>query len=246
MTTPSFQQLVAVPMDQYTQMMSVTNMQQPPLQQKMTQLQQDFTASVNAPSLDHQQPSNSYDRLMRQGMMLDEVKRLKERLRSSVSMGSPKPYRSRALALYNQIAPITQFNDQGELIIPDSDDGGDGRAVVGSRVEDLIQHAVRDRRKQFTPTGWSEFLNLLWKYNIPRMMLNRSTIEELQRLTTKTPSATTVPSRLLSSSSSSSPSPLSESVSPPRTRGRLKARISRKRKRSSKLTKTEFLRNFSP
>ena len=90
----SFQQLVAIPVEQYKQMMNVSTMQKPPLQQKLTQLQQDYTASVLAPTPTQQQPNNSYDRLMRQGMMLEEMKRIKEQLRAAVSMGTPKPYRN--------------------------------------------------------------------------------------------------------------------------------------------------------
>ena len=227
--TTSFQQLVAIPVEQYTQMMSVANMQQPPLQQKLTQAQHDFIASANAPSAS---PPNSYDRLMRQGMMLEEVKRLKEQMRASVSMGTPKPYRNRALALYNQIAPVTQFNEQGELVIPDGV-GGDGRAVAGSRAEDLIQHAVRDRRKQFTPTGWSEFLRELFQHNIPRMMLNRPTIDELQVLAKK---PLLPPPR---------PSPPSPSPKGRITRAGLKRRAETiKRKRSRNRLSAGFLSEF--
>ena len=232
-TTSTFQQLVALPMEQYTQLMSVANMQQPPLQQKLKQVQHDFTVSANAPpaALTESSPPNPYDRMIRQGMLLEQVKRLKDQMRASVATGTPKPYRNRALALYNQIAPVTQFNEQGELVIPDGV-GGEGRAVAGSRAEDLIQHAVRDRRKHFTPTGWPEFVHELLQHNIPRMMLNRPTIDELQVLAKKKPLLPPPPRP----PSSATPTP-----SPKRrvTRAELKRKRSRNRLRAGFLSTFE-------
>ena len=162
-TTPTpvsntFHQLVALPMEEYNQMRNVANMQQPPLNQKLVQLQRELSASASAPpppssaAAAAELSNNPYDRLMRQGMLLEEVKRTKEQLQNDISLGTPKPYRNRALALYNQIAPVTHFNEKGELLLPPDGatvDGASwgGRPIVGSRAEDLIQHAVRDRRK---------------------------------------------------------------------------------------------------
>ena len=56
----------------------------------------------------------------------------------------------------------------------------DGSAIESSRIEDLIQHAVRDRRRPFSPTGWNYFVSLLKKHNIPRSSLNLETLRELQ------------------------------------------------------------------
>ena len=244
--TPTFHQLVALPMEEYNQMRNVTNMQQPPLNQKLIQLQRELSASASAPppsaAAAAELSNNPYDRLMRQGMLLEEVKRTKEQLQNDISLGTPKPYRNRALALYNQIAPVTHFNEKGELVLP-LDGGvtaegasGDGRPIVGSRAEDLIQHAVRDRRKQFTPTGWPEFLAQLHKHNIPRMMLNRSTIDELQTLATKP---------LLLPAAAAAPAP-----TPPR-RGKAAAAATvkaarHKRKRVRKPSAAALLRDFEP
>ena len=190
LTAPSFQQLVAIPMDQYSQMVNVTNtVQQQPLGQKLVQLQRELTSSITSPPQSLTTTAavpNHYDRMMRQGMLLEEMKRTKEQLKADISLGTPKPYRNRALALYHQIAPVTHFNEKGELVLTDDDDNNHAeRPITGSRAEDLIQHAIRDRRKQFTPTGWPEFVSQLLKHNIPRMMLNRATIEELNALSTK-------------------------------------------------------------
>ena len=192
-SSASFHQLVAIPLEQYNQMLSMMNMRQP-IGQKITRIQNALSnPTIAAAEYDDNagaDGSNPYDHMIRQGMMLDELKRAREQLKNGLSAGTPKPYRNRALALYNQIAPLIQFNDKGELLINKGSSSGDPSAVVGSRAEDLIQHAVRDRRKRFTPTGWSEFAEQLHKHNIPRMMLNHATIEELQALAIP-PSTTT-------------------------------------------------------
>ena len=174
---PTFHQLVAIPLEQYSQMVNMTAVQQPhsPIKQKLLEAQQELNSSTISSPV-----ANPYDRMMRQGMMLEEVKRTKEQLQNAISVGTPKPYRNRALALYNQIAPMTNFNEKGELLVSND-------PIAGSRAEDLIQHAVRDRRKEFTPTGWTDFLTQLHEHNVPRMMLNRQTIDELQTLSKKTP-----------------------------------------------------------
>ena len=81
--------------------------------------------------------------------------------------------------LKNKVA----VNDKGELM------KDDGSVMAGTHIGDLIQHAVRDRRRNLTPVGWSQFLNLLSDQNAPRMILNYDTLDELQHL--RAPSLTT-------------------------------------------------------
>ena len=244
-TTPNtFHRLVALPVDQYSQMVNLTTMQQTPLKQKLAQLQRDLSTSITTPSLStDDRPPNPYDRLMRQGMLLEEMMRTKEQIQNDISLGTPKPYRNRALALYNQIAPITHFNEKGELVLKTTD-GGDptaaAKTVVGSRAEDLIQHAVRDRRKQFTPTGWTDFVGELHKHNVPRMMLNRQTIDELQTLSTKAPIA--LPATAAAAAKLPPPPPLKL----PPGRGRAAKERKLKKKRSRKAVPVGFLRDFEP
>ena len=59
-----------------------------------------------------------------------------------------------------------KFNERGEIL------GKDNKAIENSRVEDLIQHAVRDRRRLGTPTGWENFVQTLKAHNVPRSLLN--------------------------------------------------------------------------
>ena len=70
-TTSTYQQLIAIPMEQYNQLMSLTNAQQP-IDQKLVRLQNELTHSSCSGS------KNEYDQMMRQGMGLEEVLRTKE------------------------------------------------------------------------------------------------------------------------------------------------------------------------
>ena len=45
----------------------------------------------------------------------------------------------------------------------------------------MVQHAVRDRRRNITPTGWNDFIEVLHEHNFPKSMLNRETLDELAR-----------------------------------------------------------------
>ena len=60
-----------------------------------------------------------------------------------------------------------------------------GDIIDNSRVEDLIQHAVRDRRRNMTPAGWKAFVTLLQEHNIPKSILNRQTLDEIENRATR-------------------------------------------------------------
>ena len=158
----TFQRMVAIPQDEYMQLSSLPPN---PLTQKMSSLQHEYQTLP-------QSSSNAYDHMMRQGSVLEEMKLLKEKISNDISLGTPKPYRNRALSLYRSIEPHINLTQRGEFKVQD-------RVLENSRIEDLIQHAVRDRRRQFTPVGWKEFLHVLKEYNIPKSALNRATLDEL-------------------------------------------------------------------
>ena len=156
----TFQRMVAIPQEEYLQL---STMPPNPLTQKMNALQHEYQTFPQ---------SNPYDHMMRQGSVLEEMKLLKEKISNDISLGTPKPYRNRALSLYRSIEPHINLTQRGEFKVQD-------RVLENSRIEDLIQHAVRDRRRQFTPVGWKEFLHVLKEYNIPKSALNRATLDEL-------------------------------------------------------------------
>ena len=160
-----FQRMIAIPQEEYIQMKSIQHAKQPEAQ-RMAQLTEL-----------HQQQSqikDPYEKLMLQGDSLDDMKALKEKMRNDLALGTPKPYRNRALSLYRSLEPHVKFNERGEMY------GDNDKPIEYSRAEDLIQHAVRDRRRDFTPLGWDHFLKVLKKHNIPKSTLNRDTLDELE------------------------------------------------------------------
>ena len=124
--------MVAIPQEEYIQLTSLQNMKNP-LYQQMKQLTHDYE---QIPSTSH----NAYDQMMLQGGVMEEMKRVKEKLKDDIALGMPKPYRNRAASLYRSIEPHVQISKLGDI----SDDKG--QVLKDSRIEDLIGHAVRDRR----------------------------------------------------------------------------------------------------
>ena len=62
-----------------------------------------------------------------------------------------------------------------------------GAIIENSNIADSIQHAVRYRRRNMTPAGWSSFMDILRDNNTPRMMLNYDTLDEMQMKTYSSP-----------------------------------------------------------
>ena len=161
-----FQRLVAIPQEEYLSMSSMQNVHQP-LNQQFKKLDNQHRAEESI--------QDPYKRLIHQSDTLDQMKELKEKMRQQLTVTTPKPYRNRAQSLFNSIEGFLKFNERGE--ISDSND----QTIPHSRVEDLVQHAVRDRRRSLLPTGWPYFLNVLREHNIPKSSLNRETLNEMEK-----------------------------------------------------------------
>jgi len=114
-----------------------------------------------------------YKRLVNQSEVLDEMKDLKIKMREGIIESTPKPYQTRAKTLYQSLEPFLKFNERGEIYTDTN------QLISRSRLEDLVQHAVRDRRRSLTPTGWPQFRRLLQEHNVPKFMLNRDTLDEI-------------------------------------------------------------------
>ena len=168
----SFQRMIAIPQEEYLALSSMQNVNEP-LAQHFYDLESRYRSEEKL--------QDPYRRMMLQGNTLDQMKQVKEQLRNSLAIATPKPYQSRANALFQTVENILKFNDKGEIY------SEDGTLVSGSRVEDLIQHAVRDRRRNLMPTGWSDFLTILRKHNVPKSILNRDTLDELEGKATPIP-----------------------------------------------------------
>ena len=159
-----FQRMIAIPQEEYLQMTTVQNVRQP-LTQQFYNLESQYTQEA--------QIKDPYKRLVLQSQTLDDMKQLKEKMRHYLTVSTPKPYRTRAQALLESVSPFLQYNERGEIYDKEHN------IIDNSRLEDLIQYAVRDRRRNINPTGWNYFLTLLLENNIPKSILNRNTIEEM-------------------------------------------------------------------
>ena len=98
--------MIAIPQEEYIQLKSVQHVKQPE-SQKMVDLTQLYQQQS--------QIQDPYEKLMMQGATLDAMKDLKERMRHNLSLGTPKPYRNRALSLYRSIEPHVKFTERGEI-----------------------------------------------------------------------------------------------------------------------------------
>ena len=159
-----FQHLVAIPQEEYAQLTAVQQARQPITQQ--------FYDLENKQRQD-ENIRDSYKRLALQSETLDEMKRLKQKMREDIEISTPKIYQSRARMLYQSTEPFIKFNERGEIY------DEHGTLIENSRLEDLVQYAIRDRRRDILPVGWKAFVNVLRNNNVPKYVLNRYTVDEL-------------------------------------------------------------------
>ena len=161
-----FQRMIVIPQEEYLQLSSMQNVRQP-LTQHFHNLESQYNQEA--------QVKDPYKRLVLQSGTLEEMKQLKEQMRHYISVSTPKPYRSRAQALLENVSTFLRFNERGEIYDKQNN------VIENSRLEDLIQHAVRERRRNISPVGWNYFRELLREHNTPKSILNRNTIEEMGR-----------------------------------------------------------------
>ena len=160
-----FQRMIAIPQEEYVQLSALQNVRQP-LTQQFYNLESQYNQEARV--------ADPYKRVILQSQTLDDMKQLKDQMRNYLSISTPKPYRTRAQALLESVSPFLRFNERGEIYDKDNN------ILANTRLEDLIQHAVRDRRRNISPTGWNYFLNLLTENNVPKSILNRGTIDEME------------------------------------------------------------------
>lgn len=164
----TFQRMIVIPQEEYLSLSSIQNVQEP-LSQHFYDLEKRYNQE--------EKEDDSYRRMIMQSNTLNEMKKVKDQMRNSLAVSTPKPYQSRANALFQNMESFLKFNEKGEIY------SDDGTLIPGSRLEDLIQHAVRDRRRNLIPTGWSNFLTLLREHNVPKSILNRDTLDEMEDTT---------------------------------------------------------------
>ena len=168
-----FERMVGISEDEYQHLKSLQRSQDP-VQNKFLSLSNEYKKQG---SID-----NPYVRNQRQGETLGQMINLKDNLRQRLVDATPRPFKSRVQSLFQFISDKVNVNARGEVY------DKAGAIVEGSNIADLIQHAVRDRRRNMTPPGWLNFLELLKENNAPRMILNYDTLDEMHFKGVKAPS----------------------------------------------------------
>lgn len=165
MNTGRFQRMYGIPEDEYQHLRSLQQTRDP-IEKKFVDLSSEYKQQGTI--------SNPNVRVLQQAETLNEMMNLKDDLRNRLLSATPKLYQSRANSLFQFLLDKINVNNRGEI------KNSDGSIIAGSNVSDLVQHAVRDRRRNIIPSGWNKFLNVLRENNVPRMILNYDTLEELR------------------------------------------------------------------
>jgi len=166
MISSRFERMAVIPEREYTYLKSLQQVNNP-TQEKISNLSNDYTRQGLI--------KDPYTRVHRQAETLDQIRRLKDDIQKQILQSTPKPYQTRAKSLMSFLENQLEVNDRGELI-------GDNHVTVSdSNITDLIQHAVRDRRRNIQPEGWEVFKEKLQNLNVPQSFLNYDTLDEIKR-----------------------------------------------------------------
>lgn len=160
-----FDRMVAIPEEEYKQM------------RNMQQLTSPEATHFQHLSRKHDQQDairDPYDRIHLQGETLNQMIELKDTMRQRLMEATPKPYQNRASSLFSFMKDKLQLSPKGEIY------KDDGQLIAGSNITDLVQHAVRDRRRALNPSGWAEFVDSMKRNNAPHMILNYDTLDEMR------------------------------------------------------------------
>ena len=159
--------MVVLPQEEYVQLNSTRNIQQPLAQQL-----QDLTKTDE----NIEKIQDPYRKLQLHANNIEERRIIRDKIRKFITLSTPRRYRSRAENLLNFIEPFVQFNERGEVL------DRENHVIEGSHIDDLLQHAVRDmRRKSVKPTGWDYFRDVLARENVPHNIIGAPTITELNK-----------------------------------------------------------------
>ena len=160
-----FDRMVAIPEDEYKQLRSMQQVTSPEAAH-FQQLSKNYNRQDGI--------RDPYDRVHLQGETLDQMMQFKEQMRERLLQATPKPYQNRAGTLFSFVKDKLQMTPKGEIY------KDDGQVIEGSNITDLVQHAVRDRRRAINPYGWSQFVEYLKRNNVPNMILNYDTLDEIR------------------------------------------------------------------
>ena len=166
MLASRFKRMVAIPEQDYNYLKGLQQTNNPSYSQ-LSSLTNDYSRQGHI--------QDPYVRIHRQGETLDAMKKVKEDMRQRVIQSTPKPYQTRAENLLKYVEGQINFNERGEML--DSNE----IPIDGSNVTDLIQHAVRDRRRNIRPKGWQVFKERLQGINVPHSLLSYETLDEIKK-----------------------------------------------------------------
>ena len=183
MSLSRFQRMVGIAEDEYMHLKSLQQITNP-LQSRFLS----FAKEYDQQGMIH----DPYVRVQRQGETLNQMINIKDDLRKRAIQVTPRPYQGRVQNLFDFVSDKIGVNAKGEMY------DRHGAVIEGSNITDLVQHAVRDRRRNIVPTGWNDFLNVLRDNNAPRMILNYDTLDEIR--------AVQVPKKISTRASSTSSS----------------------------------------
>lgn len=159
-----FERMIGIPEDEYHHLKSLQQTNNP-VQDKFLSLSNEYKK--------HEFIGDVEKRVQRQGETLHELMKIKDDLKKRLIASTPRPYRSRVQGLFHFIDDKINVNERGEI------KSSDGSLIDGSNIGDLVQHAVRDRRRNIIPEGWNSFVKILKDNNTPRMILNYDTLQEM-------------------------------------------------------------------
>ena len=161
----SYSKMVVLPQEEYVQLNSTRNIQQPQQLQDLTKTDENI-----------EKIQDPYRKLQLHANNIEERRIIRDKIRKFITLSTPRRYRSRAENLLNFIEPFVQFNERGEVL------DRENHVIEGSHIDDLLQHAVRDmRRKSVKPTGWDYFRDVLARENVPHNIIGAPTITELNK-----------------------------------------------------------------
>lgn len=172
-----FERMIGIPEDEYHHLKSLQQINNP-IQNKFLALSSEYKRQESIGDVEK--------RVQRQGETLNSMMKIRDDLKKRLIASTPRPYRSRVQGLFHFIDDKIDVNEQGEIKTLD------GSLIDGSNIGDLVQHAVRDRRRNIVPKGWESFVKLLKDKNTPQMILNYETLAEMERIKSGSPPTATV------------------------------------------------------
>ena len=160
-----FSRMVVLPEEEYRLMKNIQSSHRP-LDEQFKRLNTQYEEQFNIEDPSKQSKLQSHT--------LEEMKNVKHQMQPQFQAGVPKQYRTRATGLHEFLKSRIQWNERGELLNTDTN-----QPIANSQIEDLIQHAVRDKRRSIQPAGWEYFIQTLRRLNVPKMVLGDATIHDL-------------------------------------------------------------------